>query len=100
MAQNPVHAFINEYTRYWQQQLTVSQLSYETIELYRDEIDETMIPDSVLETLDEIVIASSIIFVDEKGDEYLRIAVLNDETAEYDKFVRWFINNEPIDWAV
>ncbi|MGE8052883.1 hypothetical protein ACQKOD_02765 [Bacillus mycoides] len=95
--QDPVYDFIEEYERYWQQKLTVSQLSYETVQLYKDEIDEVMIPESVIEALDEKIVASSIIFVCENGNEFLRIAVFNEVTATYDKYIRWFINYEPVD---
>lgn len=78
----------------------MDDLGSETILLYKEEIDEALIPLSVLETLNETVLASSIVFVDEQAHEYMRIALFNDDTQEYDKYVRWFLNYEPINWEV
>lgn len=78
--------------------ITIDDVGYEAVWLYKEEVDEVLIPFDVLETLDEVVVASSILYVDENGDEYMRIAVQDHETLAYDKYVRWFINNEPIDW--
>lgn len=82
------------------QEISMAEISYETIQLYNDEIDEAMIPNEVLVTLGDMVTASSILFVDEIGNDYMRIAVQDEETFEYDKYIRWFINYEPVDWEV
>ncbi|KAA2396105.1 hypothetical protein F2Y18_15785 [Bacillus cereus] len=96
---DPIYDFIKGYQLQTNVQLTTDDLLYEIIWLYRDEIDEALIPLSILETLNETVVTSSIIFVDGKGDEYMRIAIFDEQTQEYDKFVGWFINYEPIDWG-
>lgn len=83
-----------------EQEISMVEISYETIQLYNDEIDEAMIPNEVLVTLGDMVTASSILFVDATGNEYMRIAVQDDETFVYDKYVRWFINYEPVEWEV
>lgn len=75
-----------------EREVSMAEISYETIQLYKDEIDEAMIPNEVLATLGDMVTASSILFVDATGNEYMRIAVQDEETFAYDKYVRWFIN--------
>lgn len=92
--------FLNEYKQKIGTVISIDEIGYETVWLYKDEVDEHLIPLDVLEILDEVVIASSILYVDENGDEYMRLAVQDHETLEYDKYVRWFINNEPLDWEV
>ncbi|ODV53737.1 MULTISPECIES: hypothetical protein [Lysinibacillus] len=79
-------------------EISLNEIGYETISLYKDEIDEMLIPIDVLETLDELVVASTVVYTDEHGDEYMRIAVQDTETLAYDKYVRWFINYTPLDW--
>lgn len=97
---DPIYMFLNEYKQKIGTVISIDEIGYETVWLYKDEVDEHLIPLDVLETLDEVVIASSILYVDENGDEYMRLAVQDHETLEYDKYVRWFINNEPLDWEV
>lgn len=93
-----VSMFLKEFEKHMQRTLTIDDVSYETIWLYKDEIDETLIPADVLETLSEVVVASSILFVDENEVEYMRIAVQDEKTLAYDKYVRWFVDYKAIDW--
>lgn len=96
----PIYMFLNEFKQHTGKYVSIDEIGYETVSLYKEEIDEALIPSDVLETLDEMVVASSILFTDENGDEFMRIAVQDSETLEYDKYVRWFINNEPCNWEV
>ena len=93
-----ISMFLKEFEKQMNKKITIDDVGYEAVWLYKEEVDEVLIPFDVLETLDEVVVASSILYVDEKGDEYMRLAVQDHETLAYDKYVRWFINNEPIDW--
>jgi len=90
--------FLNEFKQHTGKDVSIDEIGYETVSLYKEEIDEALIPSDVLETLDEMVVASSILFTDENGDEFMRIAVQDNETLEYDKYVRWFINSIPFNW--
>lgn len=92
--------FLEEFKKQTGITISLNEIGYETVSLYKDEIDEVLIPLDVLETLDELVVASAISYTDESGDEYMRIAVQDNETMEFDKYVRWFINNTPINWEV
>lgn len=94
----PIILFQNEFKRQKGIEVNLNEIGYETISLYKDEIDDLLIPSEILETLDELVVASTIVYTDEHGDEYMHIAVQDSETLAYDKYVCWFINNEPIDW--
>lgn len=94
----PIILFQNEFKKQKGIEVSLNEIGYETISLYKDEIDELLIPLDVLETLDEFVVASTIVYTDEYGDEYMRIAVQDTETLAYDKYVRWFINYTPMDW--
>lgn len=94
----PIILFQNEFKRQKGIEASLNEIGYETISLCKDEIDDLLIPSEILETLDELVVASTIVYTDEYGDEYMRIAVQDSETLVYDKYVRWFINNELIDW--
>lgn len=94
----PIILFQNEFKKQKGIEVSLNEIGYETISLYKDEIDDLLIPSEILETLDELVVASAIVYTDEYGDEYMRIAVQDSKTLAYDKYVRWFINNEPIDW--
>lgn len=96
----PIILFQKEFKKQKGIEVSVNEIGYETISLYKDEIDEMLIPLDVLETLDELLVASTIVYTDENGDEYMRIAVQDTKTSAYDKYVRWFINNEPVDWEV
>lgn len=92
--------FLKEFEKQMNKTITIDDIGYETVWLYKEEVDEVLIPSDVLETLDEVVVASSILYVDENGDEYMRLAVQDHETLAYDKYVRWFINNEPLNWEI
>lgn len=81
-------------------EIGLHEIGYEIVSLHKSEIDEMLIPLDILETLDELVVASSIVYTDEHGDEYMRIAVQDSKTLAYDKYVRWFINYTPLDWEV
>lgn len=96
----PIYMFLNEFKQYTGKEVSIDEIGYETVSLYKEEIDEALIPLNVLETLDEMVVASSILFTDENGDEFTRIAVQDSTTLEFNKYVRWFINNEPCNWEV
>lgn len=95
-----ISMFLKEFEKQMNKTITIDDIGYETVWLYKEEVDEVLIPSDVLETLDEVVVASSILYVDENGDEYMRLAVQDHETLAYDKYVRWFINNEPLDWEI
>ena len=95
-----ISVFLKEFEKRMNKKITIDDIGYETVWLYKEEVDEVLIPLDVLETLDEVVVASSVLYVDENGDEYMRLAVQDHETLEYDKYVRWFINSEPLDWEV
>ena len=92
--------FLKQFEKRMSKKISIDEIGYETVWLYKEEVDEALIPSAVLKTLEEVVVASSVLYIDENGDEYMRIAVQNHETLEYDKYVRWFINNVPIDWEV
>lgn len=92
--------FLKEFEKRMNKTITIDDIGYETVWLYKEEVDEALIPSDVLETLDEVVVASSILYVDKNGDEYMRLAVQDLETLEYNKYVRWFINSEPLDWEI
>lgn len=94
----PIYMFLNEFKQRTGKDVSIDEIGYETVSLYKEEIDEALIPSDVLETLDEMVVASSNLFTDENGDEFMRIAVQESETLEYDKYVQWFINNKPCNW--
>lgn len=97
---SPITIFQKELKKQKGIEVSLNEIGYETISLYKDEIDELLIPLEVLETLDELVVASTIVYTDEHGDEYMRIAVQDSETLAYDKYVRWFINYTPLDWEI
>lgn len=92
--------FLNEFEQKKGKVVSIDEIGYETVWLYKEEVDDFLIPLDVLETLDEVVVASSILYIDENGDEYMRLAVQDHETLEYDKYVRWFINSTPLDWEI
>lgn len=94
----PIYMFLKEFKQHTGKDVSIDEIGYETVSLYQEEIDEALIPSDVLQTLDEMVVASSILFTDENGDEFMCIAVQDSETLEYDKYVRWFINNKPCNW--
>lgn len=94
----PIYMFLKEFKQHTGKDVSIDEIGYETVSLYQEEIDEALIPSDVLQTLDEMVVASSILFTDENGDEFMCIAVQDSETLEYDKYVRWFINNKPFNW--
>ncbi|MFJ5766923.1 hypothetical protein ACIP9C_16350 [Lysinibacillus sp. NPDC093210] len=96
----PIIMFQNIFKQQKGIEVGLNEIGYETISLYKDEIDELLIPIDVLETLDELVVASTIVYIDGHGDEYMRIAVQDSETLAYDKYVRWFINNTLLDWEI
>lgn len=95
----PIYMFLQEFKQHTGKDVSIDEIGYETVSLYKEEIDEALIPSDVLETLDEMVVASSTLFTDENGDEFMRIAVQDSETLAYDKYVRWFINNKPFNWG-
>lgn len=94
----PISMFLSEFEKKMNKVITIDDIGYETVWLYKEEVDEVLIPSDVLETLDAVVVASSILFTDENGDEYMRLAVQDNETLNYDKYIRWFINSTPLDW--
>ncbi|OMC89219.1 hypothetical protein BK128_04660 [Viridibacillus sp. FSL H7-0596] len=51
------------------EKIDLKDVGYETVELYRDELDTNLIPADKMENLPDEFLVSSANFIDEKGDE-------------------------------
>jgi hypothetical protein len=64
-------------------QVTHDQVGYEGTELYVDEIDESLIPKELLETMPEALLFETMLVCDEEGTEWLGVVALHPETNEW-----------------
>jgi hypothetical protein len=60
-----------------------NQISYEGNELYLDEIDESLIPSEMLDSLPESLLFETMVFEDEDGTEWLGLVAMDIEMREW-----------------
>ena len=71
----------------------LKEIGYESHTFYREEIDEDLVPASVLERLEEPIQTESASYTDAKGDYYLVIQV---ETGNVTPYEVWLVNGEVV----
>lgn len=73
--------------------LPLSEIGYESMVFYREEIDEELVPASVLEHLVEPFQTESASYTDAEGNYYLVIQV---EVGEVEPYEVWMVNDEVV----
>ena len=71
----------------------ISEIGYETVLLYKEEIDEKLVPAEVVDHLEGPIETESASYIDTNGDEHLVILV---ETGSLEPYEVWLINGELI----
>ncbi|ATP39004.1 hypothetical protein CSE16_02630 [Solibacillus sp. R5-41] len=71
----------------------LSEVGYETVFLYKEEMDEQLVPARVVDHLEGPIETESASYIDENGDEHLVILV---ETGSVDPYEVWLLNGEVI----
>lgn len=71
----------------------LSEVGYETVYLYKEEIDEQFVPPSVIDHLEGLITTESASFIDKNGDDHLVILV---ETGAVEPYEVWLVNGEVI----
>lgn len=69
----------------------ISEIGYETVLLYKEEIDEQLVPTDKIDHLEAPIETGSASYIDENGDEHLVILV---ETGSVEPYEVWLINGE------
>ncbi|ETT87154.1 hypothetical protein MKZ08_19165 [Viridibacillus sp. FSL R5-0477] len=88
--------FLQALEKMMNEKIDLKDVGYETIELYRDELDTNLITEDVIKNLPDEVLVSSVNFIDEKGDEYLMIDITLYENSELLSTI-WMKNGEVIE---
>ncbi|OMC81609.1 hypothetical protein [Viridibacillus sp. FSL H8-0123] len=88
--------FLQALEKMMNEKIDLKDVGYETIELYRDELDTNLITEDVIKNLPDEVLVSSVNFIDEKGDEYLVIDKTLYENSEQLSTI-WMKNGEVIE---
>ena len=71
----------------------LSEVGYETVFLYKEEMDEQLVPAGVVVHLEVPIETESASYNDENGDEYFVMLV---ETGCVDPYEVWLLNGEVI----
>lgn len=71
----------------------LSEVGYETVFLYKEEIDEQLVPAGVVDHLEGPIETESASYIDGNGDEHLVILV---ETGCVEPYEVWLLNGEVI----
>ena len=71
----------------------MSEIGYETVFLYKEEIDEQLVPAVIIDHLEGSIETESASYIDENGDKHLVISV---ETDSVDSYEVWLINGEVV----
>lgn len=87
--------FLQALEKMTKEKIDLKDVGYETVELYRDELDTNLISEDVIKNLPDEVLVSSANFIDEKGDEYLLIDIVLYENSE-PLSTMWMKNGEVI----
>ena len=75
--------------------ISIDEVGYESILFEKEEIDETLIPTSILAPLPEPIVTSSVDFTDTDGNYYLYLSVSRDEINK-PPYEVWLVNGEVI----
>lgn len=70
--------------------VSTNQIGHETLWVYKDELDPFMVDESILQQLDETVIAHSAGYEDEDGTYYLLLQVLLKDNTFHEI---WLVND-------
>ena len=71
----------------------LSEVGMESVTLFKEEFDEKLVPEGVIDHLEGPVETESASYIDGKGDEHLVILVGTDAVDPYEV---WFLNGEVI----
>lgn len=69
----------------------LAHIGYESHTFYKEEIDEQLVPASIIEHLEEPIATESASYTDIEGNDYLVIQV---ETGTEKPYEVWLVNNE------
>lgn len=69
------------------------EIGYESHIFYKEEIDEQLVPASVIEHLEEPILTESASYIDLEGNDYLVIQV---ETGAAEPYEVWLVNDEVV----
>lgn len=69
----------------------LAEISYESQLFYKEEIDEQLVPASVIEHLESPILTESASYIDMEGNYYLVIQV---ETGAVEPYEVWLVNDE------
>ncbi|WP_312505954.1 hypothetical protein [Lysinibacillus sp.] len=69
------------------------EIGYESYTFYKEEIDEALVPASVIEHLEEPILTESASYIDLEGNYYLVIQV---ETGAVEPYEVWLVNDEVV----
>ncbi|RUL49800.1 hypothetical protein [Lysinibacillus antri] len=68
----------------------ISEIGFESLSFYKDEIDETLVPLHIIDHLVELIVANSASYTDVAGNYYLVIIV---ETGLSEPYEVWLVND-------
>ncbi|PKG24283.1 hypothetical protein [Niallia nealsonii] len=75
--------------------LEESKISFESTELYQDEIDEKLISIKHLKQLPNPILFDTLLYEDDKGNDWIAGIAVNPETRERE-YIVLILNGEPI----
>lgn len=71
----------------------ISEIGYESMSFYKDEVDEQLVPSHIIEHLAEAINADSASYTDVDGNYYLVIII---ETGLPEPYEVWLVNDEVV----
>ncbi|MEL4024032.1 hypothetical protein [Lysinibacillus endophyticus] len=71
----------------------ISEIGYETMSFYKEEVDHVLVPPHIIEHLAEPIIADSASYTDSDGNYYLVIII---ETGLPEPYEVWLVNDKVI----
>lgn len=87
--------FIEGMNRLIGKTISIDEVGYESLLFEKEEIDETLIPTSILARLPEPIETSSVDYTDKEGNYYLYLSVSCDDIG-LPPYEVWLINGEVI----
>ena len=76
-----------------QKEIQLNEIGYETISLMRDEIDDEMVPLSIILGLPEPVLCDSANYTDDEGNYYTLISIEAENVKPYEI---WLMNDKVV----
>ncbi|MBI6862472.1 hypothetical protein [Lysinibacillus fusiformis] len=87
--------FLIRTKQYTEESILLKDVGYETVELYKEEIDERYFTKEEWLQLPQVCMVTAISFINELKDEYMMLDVYDEENSQHFKSI-WIKNGDTI----